>query len=210
MDATSSSGQQMRKRARGTVGFELRDDVGMDEAEGSAAATESSVNVGPKNVDDVVGWGAAMASRMNDVLCEHSTSWSVVCEPYGAGGNFMIVLTSHFSGIGSAEVAWKQIHDTLAQVFGCDFQCMVWAATDKNDKCAAVPQCHESPSHLKPAHVFGDILDLMPACRRRQLEAAQKQQRENFKTACGDRSGADRRGILAEHCEKFLEVATNI
>lgn len=77
-----------------------------------------------------------------------------------------LVLTSSYSGIGSAEWSVKFLVKALA-ARGCQLQCHVYAVTDISADCRAVLAAHTSP----PEHIFGDLRERVPSGARLSCRA---------------------------------------
>ena len=69
-----------------------------------------------------------------------------------------LVLTTNYSGIGSAEWSLKFLQKALA-ARGCQLQCRVYSVTDISEECRTVLAAHTPP----PEHISGDLLERVPA-----------------------------------------------
>ena len=72
--------------------------------------------------------------------------------------NVTLVVTTSYSGIGTIEWCMLFIQHALATM-GCKLNLVLWSATDYACRCRKLLMKHRHP----PRHVFGDLLDRLPA-----------------------------------------------
>eukprot|EP00971_Amphidinium_carterae_P274539 5447830-Amphidinium_carterae.1 len=173
LQAASSTGQT---RAPSTVqthaplvqAFErsLQPDLVLDVEEGHQHSASSSSNV--KRADSLVldveddethgslaslfEWCSVALQDLSSVGLAHGMSWYENLEEALSG----LVLTSCFSGVGTAELTACQIVQTIT---GQSTPVDAYAATELDLSAQGMLLSHHEAS--KPCHVFGDVLDRM-------------------------------------------------
>ena len=84
---------------------------------------------GPKTFEESLEWCSHTMRRMVPLLASHNTSWHEIgfvlsCEK-------QLVLTTHFSGIGTAEAAVSTMRDALKDITHMKVPVMTYSSTDK-------------------------------------------------------------------------------
>ena len=122
-----------------------------------------------------------------------------------------IVLTTHFSGMGTSEMALAMIEDMLQQ-HGISLPMRVHSATDINHDCRKVLMSYQPPHG--PEHVFGDILDRLPEQAKDRLIARQLYYKQQFEKASGNgtspHGGVSKRNLAREVGNRFIQETINI
>jgi hypothetical protein len=87
-----------------------------------------------------------------------------------------IVLTSSYSGIGSAEWAVHFVKHALAKVAGIEIEVLFWSACDRDAVCRNVLKNHKQ----HPLHIFTDLRDRIPPQAYEDLEGLYTQHRQRL------------------------------
>lgn len=134
------------------------------------------MSLGPRSYAEIFDWpakglesiAAACKCRGRDAMAYLQGLMSCSAE---------IVLTTHFSGMGTSEMALAMIEDMLQQ-HGISLPMRVHSATDFNQDCRKVLMSYQPPHG--PEHVFGDILDRLPEQAKDRLIARQLYYKQQF------------------------------
>ena len=121
-----------------------------------------------------------------------------------------LVLTSHFSGIGTAEMALAVVSASMTERAAVEVEVpwTSWSATDLDDTCVNI-LCNHTGAH-KPMHVFRDILDRIPIVKLRHLQHLQLHWCTFYNQQIKTCKGARRAATLREYCHRFLHEALEV
>eukprot|EP00971_Amphidinium_carterae_P122099 2417826-Amphidinium_carterae.3 len=114
---------------------------------------------------------------------------------------FCIYLTSHFSGVGTAEAAASVVALACTR-HRIDVDLHLHAATDNSTESRHLLKEHEQPVE----HIFTDVLDVLPVAALRKLEHMQTQCRHGFAEAMRVQD-ADRTVCIKMWSKRFLDEA---
>ena len=168
------------------------------------------MSLGPRSYAEIFDWpakglesiAAACKCRGRDAMAYLQGLMSCSAE---------IVLTTHFSGMGTSEMALAMIEDMLQQ-HGISLPMRVHSATDFNQDCRKVLMSYQPPHG--PEHVFGDILDRLPEQAKDRLIARQLYYKQQFEKASGNgaspHGGVSKRNLAREVGNRFIQETINI
>ena len=136
---------------------------------------------GPRSVEESMHW----ASQYLDIMSsEYPVAFENVRKKFASRG---LCLVSDYSGMGCAEIAMAQIHQTLREK-GCEAHMCVHRASDLKAQCRQVLLEHSGPSALE--HVFGDLTTRIDDTQLDELTQLQKETELEFssRVAAGEQA----------------------
>lgn len=159
---------------------------------------------GPRTFVDIVRWCETAMGRAQLLLTTFEKSWSEVRARWADHTDEpRLALTTHFSGLGTAEVAMSQVIQCLETITGEKVPLLAWAATDEDKVCSSI-LCNHVGSHA-PRCVFEDILDRIPAARLRQLQALQGRYLEKYQAEALRVHASKKAAALKTHSSDFMK-----
>ena len=177
--ATESHGEdQLRARAMESdvdPGALSRLQGGTGAAEGR---TTSWYPQGSETLEGVMDWPSALVdSLMRDREWERCLqNLKHVLVTVG------VQVNTDYSGMGGVEMSLTMLLQRLQEHFHRDAKVLFWRA------CDLLPHCQDTlsaPGASQPEHVFGDLLDRIPAAVRKQMEKAHSNAERQFRAKVG-------------------------
>jgi len=157
---TAVTPQRSSEQTAAMVAAHLQSDVDSP-ADGSAF---SELPPGPASLNDIIfGWPMYGVTA----LLDHGAAWGAALKPLMQASCARVMLTTSYSGMGCAEMAASMISEALAGQ-GIETRFVPWSATDVDRTCREMLMEHEPGS--RPEHVFGNILERIPADLLKSLE----------------------------------------
>lgn len=155
---------------------------------------------GPANVQECFEWAPHQLERhiARAALAGEDLLASMLDRPPH------IVLTTTYSGLGSAELAAGMVQTAL-KAKGVEVQLRCYSATDYNSLCRKTCMHLANP----PEHVFGDIMSWIPPGLARDLRDMQTEQLEKCK-AEWTTNRSRKTELLAEHGRCFRDRAIQL
>ena len=158
-----------------------------------------------------LGW----AKRCVERLC-HAVAASKDPAEAIRSDEMSVVLTTNFSGIGTAEAALGQVMACLQGVTD-KFPTlpkykrhMCWSATDNDADCRDVLALHGGSPSYKIEHIFSHVEDRVPVSVLRHLEFIQRECRQGFQQDMHAK-GKDSRPACMQHWTcKFLAAIESV
>lgn len=155
--------------------------------------------LGPSTFEEAVDFPAWVLPTLLEHVKQHAT-----LDPLAALHGKTIVLTTSFSGIGSAEWAMAFIRHALARQ-GCNVVVRHHSACDTSTLCRSMLSKHASP----PDHIFCDLMDKLEPEIVEQLVALQASFREKL-PPLGSTSVKQHRHQVTDVGQRFLEAACEL
>jgi hypothetical protein len=106
-----------------------------------------------------------------------SVDWKEVVSSY-TKEDVRVYVTTPFSGLGTPEIALKQILGSLRENFGQDLTIQMHSATDIDPTCSSILGTHIG--ECAPEHIFEDVLDRIPPEHLRCLQKSQESHKQRF------------------------------
>ena len=111
---------------------------------------------GPKTLDDMMSWPAAGLAALHRTDCTMGTQLMMrFCKTFERG----IVITTSYSGMGTAEAAVSMLSAEVASSLDCPKRVVIQSACDSSDVSQRCLVAHGSASRAK--HIFTDVLDVL-------------------------------------------------
>jgi hypothetical protein len=159
---------------------------------------DQSLPAGPRSFEELVNSTEFALPR----LLSHVASISGK-NPLEYLNNLTVVVTTSYSGIGTIEWCMQIIQHALASL-GCTLHLVLWSATDYASRCRNFLMKHRHP----PRHIFGDLLERLPAGILERLTELQARFRAQLP---GHAAGKKKRVQAARTLgEEFLKEACEV
>eukprot|EP00959_Pyramimonas_sp_CCMP1952_P468927 9494067-Pyramimonas_sp.AAC.1 len=127
--------------------------------EGNAPQPNSGLPEGPRTHDDIFKFAEHLVERLGTVFAEAGDPkyYDTLDERLYLLEGWSVVLTTSYSGVGSAEWAAAFLREALRKKgFWLNFE--IYSATEISPGCRDVLKKHAD----SPAHIFENILDRIP------------------------------------------------
>ena len=160
---------------------------------------------GPRTLEETMLWCDYAFEKLEPILGEAGRSWSEVASSFSDG--CVLALTSHFSGVGTAEMAMSFIIDKFKSLGAGDMDVVCWSATDIDKTCIEILSNHTG-TH-SPKHVFGDILDRVSPVHFRRIQMAQGRCCDAYRREAEQGSAKSRKNLMNKWSKEFLKEANS-
>jgi hypothetical protein len=130
---------------------------------------------GPKTWEDVANWPQAVLPRLTQHVLKKCN-----LDPLTGLDQMTVVMTTSYSGIGSAEWAMAFIKKAF-ESYNCYVEVEFYSACDFAPSCRRMLQQHREP----PKHIFGDLQDRVPAALLEYIHKLQAAYNEELTEVAG-------------------------
>ena len=189
-----------RRRSKQTEVESSREDA--DSLDADADVLQNDLPPGPDSYTASFDW----ASNFLKVLAASSNiDAGDFASGFQARAPKKVVLTTTYSGMGCAEASCKFIVAALQQVFGVDVPIEFHSAMDNSGLCRKVLASME----FGPAHIFGDIYELITPQVKQELFRLQKVHIRRFLRARKAAQEGSKTALVHQHGQAFMRAACN-